>query len=405
MAQRYYPHGKLKAFLKVIIILLVIIIINCFRIIIVNFKSNINIKSIDGKSIQIDSVTREVEIPDDITINLAVIGDIMCHNTQYMDAYKDGIYDFSYVFDDIREELKKADISVGNLETTFAGKDRGYSSYPSFNTPESLAWAIKDAGIDLLSTANNHSLDTGYTGLESTINYLDEAEILHTGTYKSQETQNQTTIVEVKGVKIAFLSFTYGTNGIPIPEGREYCINLINDDFIINRLNLAKEQNPDIICVFMHWGEEYETTPNSEQQRLAKLLFENGTNIILGSHPHVLQKMEKVDFEYDGKLSEGFVIYSLGNFVSGQNKDNTRNSIILKLSITKKGTGEIVVDSANYVPIYTYRGNTDIKKYKVLNIFKALENYNSGNQYITSSDYDLLTSEYNKIISTVGPAY
>ncbi|MCI8310372.1 MAG: CapA family protein [Clostridia bacterium] len=405
MAQRYYPHGKLKAFLKVIIILLVIIIINCFRIIIVNFKSNINIKSIDGKSIQIDSVTREVEIPDDITINLAVIGDIMCHNTQYMDAYKDGIYDFSYVFDDIREELKKADISVGNLETTFAGKDRGYSSYPSFNTPESLAWAIKDAGIDLLSTANNHSLDTGYTGLESTINYLDEAEILHTGTYKSQETQNQTTIVEVKGVKIAFLSFTYGTNGIPIPEGREYCINLINDDFIINRLNLAKEQNPDIICVFMHWGEEYETTPNSEQQRLVKLLFENGTNIILGSHPHVLQKMEKVDFEYDGKLSEGFVIYSLGNFVSGQNKDNTRNSIILKLSITKKGTGEIVVDSANYVPIYTYRGNTDIKKYKVLNIFKALENYNSGNQYITSSDYDLLTSEYNKIISTVGPAY
>lgn len=405
MAQRYYPHGKLKAFLKVIIILLVIIIINCFRIIIVNFKSNSNIKSIDGKSIQIDSVTREVEIPDDITINLAVIGDIMCHNTQYMDAYKDGIYDFSYVFDDIREELKKADISVGNLETTFAGKDRGYSSYPSFNTPESLAWAIKDAGIDLLSTANNHSLDTGYTGLESTINYLDEAEILHTGTYKSQETQNQTTIVEVKGVKIAFLSFTYGTNGIPIPEGREYCINLINDDFIINRLNLAKEQNPDIICVFMHWGEEYETTPNSEQQRLAKLLFENGTNIILGSHPHVLQKMEKVDFEYDGKLSEGFVIYSLGNFVSGQNKDNTRNSIILKLSITKKGTGEIVVDSANYVPIYTYRGNTDIKKYKVLNIFKALENYNSGNQYITSSDYDLLTSEYNKIISTVGPAY
>ncbi len=322
MAQRYYPHGKLKAFLKVIIILLVIIIINCFRIIIVNFKSNSNIKSIDGKSIQIDSVTREVEIPDDITINLAVIGDIMCHNTQYMDAYKDGIYDFSYVFDDIREELKKADISVGNLETTFAGKDRGYSSYPSFNTPESLAWAIKDAGIDLLSTANNHSLDTGYTGLESTINYLDEAEILHTGTYKSQETQNQTTIVEVKGVKIAFLSFTYGTNGIPIPEGREYCINLINDDFIINRLNLAKEQNPDIICVFMHWGEEYETTPNSEQQRLAKLLFENGTNIILGSHPHVLQKMEKVDFEYDGKLSEGFVIYSLGNFVSGQNKDN-----------------------------------------------------------------------------------
>lgn len=296
-------------------------------------------------------------------------------------------------------------MQFGNLETTFAGKEKGYSSYPCFNTPESLAYNIKQAGIDLVSTANNHSLDTGYKGIESTIDYLDKAELYHTGTYKTPEAQAETTIVDIKGLKVAFLSFTYGTNGIPIPSGREYCINLIDDNFIVDRLNSAKEKNPDIICVFMHWGEEYQNTPNSRQQELAKLLFDNGTDIILGSHPHVLQKMEKVSLERNGLNSEGFVIYSLGNFVSGQVKENTRNSIILNLTVTKKGTGEIKIDNAKYTPIYTYKGNTEIKKYKVLNIPRAIEAYNSGNAYISSSDYNTLTAEYNKIIATVGPAY
>jgi poly-gamma-glutamate synthesis protein (capsule biosynthesis protein) len=397
MAKRYYPHGKLKAFLKVLIIILIISIINCIRIIVINKKTDTEVKSMDGKTVKIDSITEEVKIPDDVTINLAVIGDIMCHNTQYNDAYQNGTYDFSYVFDDIKEELQSADITVGNLETTFAGSDRGYSSYPNFNTPESLAWNLKDVGFDLVSTANNHSLDTGYSGLESTINYLDQAGLAHTGTYKSQEEQNKTTILEVKGLKIAFLSFTYGTNGISIPSGKEYCINLISEDFIKDRLNAAKEENPDIICVFMHWGEEYETTPNQEQQNLAKLLFENGANIILGSHPHVLQKMENTE--------EGFVIYSLGNFVSGQVKTGTRDSIILNLTVTKKGTGEVIVDSANYTPIYTYKSGASFHQYKILNIKKAIDNYNIGNNYISASDYEILTAEYNKIIGTVGPVF
>ena len=318
----------------------------------------------------------------------------MCHNTQYNDAFENGEFDFNYVFDDIRDELFSADFTVGNLETTFAGSKRGYSSYPQFNTPETLADAIKNAGIDLVSTANNHSLDTGYSGIESTIDFLDQTEIMHTGTYKSQEAQNQTIIAEIKGLKVAFLSFTYGTNGIPIPVGKEYCINIIDDNFIIDRLDLAKKENPDIICVFMHWGEEYQNSPNNEQIRLANLLFENGANIILGSHPHVLQKMENTD--------SGFVIYSLGNFVSGQVKENTRNSIILNLTITKKGTGEVLVDSVKYTPIYTYKSEASTKKYKVLNIKKALDNYENGNGYISDDNYNLLKKEYNKILSTVG---
>ena len=399
MEKHLKSQDNLKKVLNLLIIMAVISIIVCISLIITKLLEykNQNDKIADGKTIEIDSVKNEVKIPDDVTINLSVIGDIMCHNTQYNDAYENGIYDFSYIFDDVREELSKADFAVGNLETTFAGSERGYSSYPQFNSPESLAVAIKDAGIDLVSTANNHSLDTGYKGIEKTIDFLDQFQLLHTGTYKSVEAQNTTTIAEIKGLKVAFLSFTYGTNGIPIPAGREYCINLIDDNFIVDRLNLAKQENPDIIIVFMHWGEEYELAPNSEQVRLANLLFDNGVNVILGSHPHVLQKMENTE--------KGFVIYSLGNFVSGQVKENTRDSIILNLTITKKGTGEVVVNNAKYTPIYTYKSGAPLKQYKVLDIKKAIDEFDNGNKYISEADYNLLKREYDKILGIVGQEF
>lgn len=403
MSENENSQKIIKKILNILIIFAIICIFICISLIVKTIleKKKIN-SSEDGKTIEIDSVINEVQLPDDITIQLSVIGDIMCHNTQYNDAYENGLYNFNYVFDDIREELSQADYTVGNLETTFAGSSKGYSSYPEFNTPESLALAIKDAGIDLVSTANNHSLDTRYYGIESTIDYLDQAGLVHTGTYKSKEAQDTTTIADIKGLKVAFLSFTYGTNGIPVPEGKEYCINLIDDDFIVDRLNLAKEQEPDIICVFMHWGEEYQTTPNQEQIRLANLLFENGANVILGSHPHVLQKMEKVELGTEEEPKEGFVIYSLGNFVSGQVKENTKDSIILNLTLTKKGTGEVTIDSAKYIPIYTYRSGAGIRQFKVLNIKNALDAYASGTPYISDGDYQVLTREYDKIVATVG---
>lgn len=403
MIYKKYSKNKLRIVLDFLILFAIFSIIICTILIvsIISEKRKSN-KIADGKSVEIDSVVNEVELPEDTTITVAVIGDIMCHNTQYNDAYENGVYDFNYVFDDIRDELSMADYTVGNLETTFAGASRGYSSYPEFNTPESLAWAIKEAGIDLVCTANNHSLDTRFSGIESTIDYLDQAGIIHTGTYKSKEAQDTATIVDIQGLKVAFLSFTYGTNGIPVPEGKEYCINLIDDDFIIDRLNLAKQEDPDIICVFMHWGEEYVKVPNSEQTRLANLLFDNGVNVILGSHPHVLQRMEKVELGTEEEPKEGFVIYSLGNFVSGQVKENTRDSIILNLTLTKKGTGEVTIDSVKYIPIYTYRSGASLKQFKVLNIKKALDSYDQGNGYISGEDYDLLTKEYNKILSTVG---
>ena len=330
-----------------------------------------------------EDLIEEEPIPEDVSITMSVIGDIMCHDSQYKDAYVEDTdsYDFTYVFSDIQKYIQVADIAVGNLETTFAGKERGYSNYPTFNTPEQLAYNLKTLGLDVLSTANNHSLDKGYSGLESTLNFLDDAGIAHTGTYASEEDQNKILIQNVKGISIAFLSFTYGTNGIPVPSGRDYCVNLIDEDLITRQIELAKEQNPDIICVFMHWGVEYQTKQNKTQDELADFLFQNGVDVILGGHPHVLQPMEKRQVTLaDGTIKDGFIIYSLGNFISGQRDLDTKSSAILNLNITKNGqTGKISIDEATYIPVYMYRASTgSLQRYKLLDVKTNIENYESG---------------------------
>ena len=344
---------------------------------------------------------------EDTHANLAIIGDIMCHNSQYVDAYNSNekTYDFSYVFDDIKDYIFKADLAIGNLETTFAGKERGYSNYPNFNTPEQLAINLKDLGIDILSTANNHCMDTGYSGLVSTLNYLDEAGISHTGTNRSVDEQNAILIKEVNDIKIAFLAFTYGTNGITIPQDKDYCVNLIDEDFMKSQIELAKKQNPDVICVSMHWGIEYENVQNPTQEYLANFLFENGIDVILGSHPHVLQPMERRSVVLDnGAQKECFVIYSFGNFMSAQTQKNTRSSIILNLELNKDGyTGKTTIGDISYIPIYMYKSYNSAKKYKVLDMQKAVFEYESGiDSSIGKDTYQILKNEINRIKNMMG---
>lgn len=340
----------------------------------------------------------EPEKEPDITIDLAVVGDIMCHNTQYYDAYDSSTktYDFTYVFDDIADKLRNADLTIGNIETTFAGADRGYSSYPTFNTPDALAVNLRALGFDVLSTSNNHSLDKGYTGLTRTIEVLDQNEIAHMGTYSSEEASGEILIKDVKGIKMAFLAYTYGTNGIPVPKGKEYCINLIDKDKIKADIQKAKDLGAELISVNMHWGEEYRLKPTKEQENLADFLFENGVDLILGSHPHVLEPMEKRTVTLpDGTQKEVFLIYSLGNFVSGQTKDYTFISIILNLQITKHSEdGKFTIDKMEYTPTYVDRKNTTSnKKFKIWDIKKSIAAYENGELNITKTLYnDLVKS-------------
>ena len=342
-----------------------------------------------------------------ITITLTAIGDSLCHNTQYWDAQNKttGEYDFSYVYEDIKTYTESADITIGSLETTFAGEERGYSNYPTFNTPDALATALKGIGVDIISLAGNHALDYGYSGLCRTIDVLDNAGISHLGTYKTAEEQEQLLIKNVKGVNIAFINYTYGTNGIPIPSGKDYCVNLIDKTLIKKQIEQAKAQNVDMIVACMHWGTEYQTTANSEQKELADFLFKNGVDVILGNHPHVLQPMEKRTITLEDRtIKDVFVVYALGNFTADQRAEITRDSAILNLTITKNPDGKISIDSAEYVPIYMYKNsNVSTHKFKILDIEKTISDYDAGiNKTITSTVYNNLKNQLEKIKSILG---
>ena len=346
--------------------------------------------------------TENISEQTDTTFTLTAIGDVMCHNTQYFDAYNSstGEYDFSYVFEDVSYYIRNSNIAIANLETTFAGEEIGYSNYPRFNTPDALAYDLKELGIDVLSTAGNHSLDYGFNGLSRTIDVLNSADISHLGTYKTAEDQEKILFKYVKGIKIAFINYSYGTNGIPVPEGKDFCINLIDEDAIKEDIEKAKSQNADIIIACMHWGTEYNTSPNDTQKDLADFLFKNGVNIILGGHPHVLQNMEKrtVTLE-DGTTQDGFIVYSLGNFICDQNAKNTRSSIILDLTITKHTDNSVTIDNIDYIPIYMYKNNSSSgKKMKLLDINKTISLYEQGiDTSIGQSMYTFLKNELTNI--------
>lgn len=354
-------------------------------------------------------ITETSSKPEPITIHMSAFGDTMCHLTNIKNAYDSSSknYDFSNVFKNIRKYTENADITIGNLETTFAGNSRGYTGYPTFNAPEILGQNLKDIGVDVLTTANNHCMDKGNSGLVSTLNFLDNYGIAHTGTARNENEQNTILIKDVNGIKIAFLSYTYGTNGITIPSDKPYSVNLIDKELIKKHIASAKEQNVDVICVSMHWGIEYKLKPNSTQKELANFLFDNGVDIILGSHPHVLEPMEKRTITLnDGTTKDGFVIYSLGNFVSGQIYANTKSTVILDIQITKNSEGKISIDSVKYTPVYLYDKGATSKsrtRYTLIDINQAIKDYESGkDNSISKTLYDTLKDELSNITKTVG---
>ena len=390
----------LKKFL--LFILLFLIFVLCLLVLIKSdFFNSTNV--IQDSLVESETVEEKIE---PINFTMTAIGDTLCHNTQYWDAYNSSTkqYDFSYVYDDIKDYTSSADITIGSLETTFAGEDRGYSNYPVFNSPDSLATGLKDIGVDVISLAGNHALDYGYSGICRTIDVLDNVGISHLGTYKSAEDQDKILIKDVKGVKIAFINYTYGTNGIPVPSDKPYCLNLIDKDLISKQIKQAKEQNVDMIVACMHWGTEYKTSANDEQKELADFLFKSGVDIILGNHPHVLEPMEKKTITLDdGSTKDVFVVYALGNFTADQRAEITRDSAILNLDITKDSDGKILINKVSYVPIYMYKNSAaKVHKFKILDIEKSIANYDSGDTSIGSSVYSNLKVQLQKIRDILG---
>ncbi len=303
---------------------------------------------------------------------LAVVGDIMVHDYQYNEAYDPatGSYNFMHNFQDVKKYFHGYDLVLGNLELTFGGKERGYSSYPCFNTPDEFLDAVKDAGFDILTTANNHSMDTGKSGLLRTLDKLDEAGIDHMGTYRSAGERDEILYKNVNGINIAFLSYTYGTNGIPVPEA--YMVNLIDNDQMVKDIKRARE-NADVVVVMPHMGNEYETYPREMFQNWADLMFLAGADIILASHPHVLQPMEYRKIDHGNGVHDGFIIYSLGNFISSQTTPPRNASIVLHLTIEQQGNEPPNVKEVSFVPIWTqFRNAQDQNHFVVRSVYEML---------------------------------
>lgn len=277
-------------------------------------------------------------------VNLTFVGDAMQHAPQITAAQQaDGTYDYSPCFQHLIDDITWADLAVVNLECPLGGKP--YTGYPCFSAPDSYAQTLRDVGFDLFLTANNHCLDRRDKGLVRTCHVLDSLGIPHIGTYPNQQERNQRIpyIVNVKGIRIAFLDYTYGTNGIPI-QGN-VVVDFIDQQVIADDIALARERGAHAICVNLHWGIEYQLKPVATQRTLADWLVSQGVDLIIGGHPHVVEPMEvRYSKEYGKNV---LLVYSLGNFISNQSDIDTRGGAMVKVSLRMEN-GHAVIDNPRY---------------------------------------------------------
>ncbi|HEX5170125.1 MAG TPA: CapA family protein [Cyclobacteriaceae bacterium] len=317
-----------------------------------------------GALLLTSSFSVELNAQDTTRISLLFTGDIMGHDSQIADAYddSDGKYDYTRCFRFVRPYLESADLTIGNLEVTLAGPP--YKGYPQFSSPDELAVALKEVGFDVLVTANNHCVDRGVKGIRRTINVLDSLDIPHTGTFVDEvdRLNNYPLMLQRNGFTIALLNYTYGTNGIPVPSPA--IVNGLDTAIISEDVLAAKEKNPDAIIAFVHWGVEYENLPRKNQKDLTAFFFKNGVNLVIGAHPHVLQPMEW------NKETNQLVVYSLGNFVSGQRKRYTDGGAMayVELQKVRYKPDSIVtsIDSAGHFLEWVYRTADAKKEYYIL---------------------------------------
>lgn len=335
-------------------------------------------------------------------LRLIFAGDIMGHAPQ-MDAalLADGTYDYSPCFRFVKDYIESADIAVANLEVTLAGKP--YSSYPCFSSPDALAEAAKNAGFDILATANNHCMDKGRNGLERTLRALDTLGIAHLGTYRDMDSRldNHPLIVEKNGFRLAFLCYTYGTNGISVQHPN--VVNYIDSALILRDLKAARHKGADFIITMIHWGIEYQTHSNAEQEGLAKWLFAQGSDVVIGGHPHVVQNLS-MDVNPDNDRYPELVVYSMGNLVSNQRDENTDGGIMVELELEKK-QGRTSIFSCGYMPYWVHRGYYGgLKQYYIVPSTDAVEH--PGTYQITDEEYKALKvfhSNTNARLSACAP--
>ena len=399
MGERYVVKKKNKSnkFLVFTILILFIIAIGIYVI----WANNSNKDESIGTLNSAEENNKIEEAKEETTsVSLIMVGDNLIHSSIYKEANRNANYkgyDFKPMLTYIKEKVQNYDIAYYNQETILGGTEIGLSDYPCFNSPYETADAMLDAGFNLVSTATNHTLDRGSQAILNSRAYWDKQEnVLAVGSYSSFENRDEIQIMEKNGITYTMLNYTYGTNGIPVPEGKEYLVNVWPTDLYINdpardtkyqeykeqvKEDIAKVRDKvDVLIVAMHCGIEYTTEPSAYQKDEAEFLASQGVDIVIGTHPHVLEPVEWID--------DTLVFYSLGNFISAQYQDENYNKtvgLMSSLRITKTTKGEessIKIDNVENELIYTYYNQATWSNFKVIpfsnsNIANYLPGYKS----------------------------
>ncbi len=396
--------GKRKIQISLWKIILVILLI-ISGIIIFKNRDRIDIfrKSEDINSNQIVQTGKNSNTQEDssTTVSLVMVGDNLIHSSIYKDAKRlagGNGYDFKPIIEYIKEKVQNYDLAYYNQETVLGGSELGVSDYPTFNSPQEAGDAMLDAGFNIVSLATNHTMDRGEKAVLASVDYWKkhENEALVAGSYSSEEERNKVQIREKNGIKYAMLSYTYGTNGISVPKGKEYLVNVWPTDLSLNdpakdtEYQNYKEQvkkdieavrsQVDVLMVAMHWGVEYTHEPTAYEKDSAQFLADNNVDIIIGAHPHVIQPVTWID--------DTLVIYSLGNFVSAQLQDQNYNKMVgLMTSVdinktVENGKTSVKISNVKNELIFTYYNKNTWSNFKVIpfsneNIGKYLPNYKS----------------------------
>jgi len=292
--------------------------------------------------------------PEDIIITILAAGDAMAHESQLIHDYDNNpdTYEFGPSFSEIKESVSKADFAMLNLETSVAGSELGYSGYPDFNTPISFVKAIQDCGFDLITLSNNHVIDRGEIGVKNTIENLNALGVDHTGLSHDEATFYDYYIKDIEGIKVAVLAYTWKSPSISNYENGNYILRFWDDTEQVKQdINNVRAFGADVVIMVPHWGEEYHRNFSKKQRKMAEEFISYGADIIFGSHPHVVQPIERISVEDEkGNSREGIVVYSLGNFLANMRNRYNNTGILASIQIRKSHDGQIKFGEISYIP-------------------------------------------------------
>jgi poly-gamma-glutamate capsule biosynthesis protein CapA/YwtB (metallophosphatase superfamily) len=331
-------------------------------------------------STTLSSTNSGTTVEPSVEITIAAVGDIIIHQSVLESAYnaQKRQYDFRKMFAPVAPYLSAADYTVCSLESRLAGGTVSADAPLRFNAPYSLTDALTMAGVDLAATANNHSVDFGWLGIVRTLNRLDQAGIAHVGTSRSLKERETPLIVDIQGIKVAFLNYTEFVNGNESVKGREaYAVNMLNADQVAQEAAAARMQGADVVVAILHYGMEYRRTPTSAQTEIsrgsavAEGLLSRGVDVILGSHPHVVEPIVKAVPYSNSQGNDAYVAYSLGNFLTGQRWRYSDSGVIAYVHIQKQGL-KTKVTGVSYLPVYVQKSSEEGVTYRILPVLPGL---------------------------------